>query len=328
MPVPMPVPQQQDITPVSNSAKENSSDCSSESGASSGRKTPPLDANAAPFYPRGHSVAEQPVQRQLFNATSDERVSFGQSLQPPEPPAAHLAHWPTERVPRAEAAPRSWPAWRGWEDRAWAEQRAWEAPKPDPRAWAEAPKPEPRAWTEAPKPERPALSAQQVERQRKMVMACLRARARGLSHMQPPANLEELHRQVLSGKHSGAAAHPAELTPRFSPQLGRAAPTPEETSAAGSPPESQADQAIDLARLTVPAAETRAEQLFVPPAVHADALAPEKCGLDLTFLDEEESPGGKTIPEMSPMSALFLGLPPPSRMPTAAQPPVPRFLQR
>jgi hypothetical protein len=161
-----------------------------------------------------------------------------------------------------------------------------------------------------------------------MVMACLRARARGLSHMQPPANLEELHRQVLSGKHSGAAAHPAELTPRFSPQLGRAAPTPEETSAAGSPPESQADQAIDLARLTVPAAETRAEQLFAPPAVHADALAPEKCGLDLTFLDEEESPGGKTIPEMSPMSALFLGLPPPSRMPTAAQPPVPRFLQR
>ena len=34
-----------------------------------------------------------------------------------------------EEVPRAEAAPRSWPAqaWRGWEDRAWAEQRAWEA---------------------------------------------------------------------------------------------------------------------------------------------------------------------------------------------------------
>ena len=31
----------------------------------------------------------------------------------------------------------------------------------------------------------------------------------------------------------------------------------------------------------------RAEQLFAPPAVHADALAPEKCGLDLTFLDEE-----------------------------------------
>merc|ERR1719504_219460 len=113
MPVPMPVPIQSYETQVSNSVKENSSDCSSESGASSGRKTPPLDANAAPFYPRGHTAAaaEQPG---LF-PVSGEGVSYGQSpLQPVADRATHHAHWTTpDRVPR-QAQHARWAAWQGW----------------------------------------------------------------------------------------------------------------------------------------------------------------------------------------------------------------------
>merc|ERR1719171_308724 len=128
-----------------------------------------------------------------------------------------------------------------------------------------------------------------------------------------------MHRQVLSGKRSGPSS--AEMTPRFSPQL---TTLPQESAQEHAQPIQPVE---DLAaRLALqPAAQTPAAQLFAQPAVHVDAMSPEKNGLDLTFLDEEESPGAKTIPEMSPMSALFL----PRAQPLAPmdlKPPVPRFL--
>ena len=181
------------------------------------------------------------------------------------------------RVPRQGQHAARWAAWHQGSEQTPESHSRGHWGQGEQRAHWEAARPTERGWTEAQKPERPALTPQQVEKQRKMVTACLRARARGLSHMKPPGNLEELHRQVLSGKRSNASS--AELTPRFSPQL---TSLPQELPQEPVPQPVQPMQPEELAaRLAAQSPDhTPAAQLFAQPTtVPAEALeAPEKGG--------------------------------------------------
>jgi hypothetical protein len=163
----------------------------------------------------------------------------------------------------------------------------------------------------APQKSRPQPSGGAVEKQQALVKACLRARARPLTHTAPPTNLTEIHRSLCekaakaqASKSSSEGEGSGELTPRF-------------------PPQSEVfDAHGELPRILGRGA---AASLALSPK------AEENLGIDLGFLDDESPTHNDDSPprNFDAMSALFAspGMDLSSRpnMP-AMPPPQPRFL--
>jgi hypothetical protein len=156
-----------------------------------------------------------------------------------------------------------------------------------------------------------------LEKQQALVKACLRARARPLTHTAPPTNLAELHRQICDkaacapdGKQEKQEGEPiGELTPRFPPRT-----------------------VYDETRGELPRILGRMNPT-APPGTTLSPKAEDNLGIDLKFLDEESPAHGQhheTPPQgFDAMSALF-SLPTndfTGPRPCPVAPPQPRFLQ-
>jgi hypothetical protein len=191
------------------------------------------------------------------------------------------------------------------------EQQGWAAVQPQMAQQQHAARPNKMMERAAPQKSRPQQSGGALEKQQALVKACLRARARPLTHTAPPTNLTEIHRSICekaakaqSSKPSSDGEGSGELTPRF-------------------PPQSQVfDAPGELPRIL---GRGSANTLALSPK------AEESLGIDLKFLDDESPTHHDDSPPQGfdAMSALFAAPGPDAmsrpNMP-AMPPPVPRFL--
>jgi hypothetical protein len=284
---------------------------SSDGAASAGRKTPPLDANAAPWTP-GWTPETLATYQEAHHQEAHHRYAGYDNVPQMYDYAGWVPHVDEESQARQEAQAQQEALARAASKRAveTREHQGWAAIQP--QMAQHGARPNKMVERAAPQKSRPQPSGGAIEKQQALVKACLRARARPLTHTQPPTNLTEIHRSICEKAAKAQASKPSsegegsgELTPRF-------------------PPQSQVfDVQSELPRIL---GRGSANTLALSPK------AEESLGIDLKFLDDESPTHHDDSPPQNfdAMSALFASAGPDiasarPNMP-AMPPPQPRFL--